>query len=162
MGGFFCLDFYNVYAYSADMRRTLLAFFLCLPLPAQVPTPELNKQLTELAKTLASVTYDSKKPITVEGRATTMVWPEGTSGIVVIETAKGERYAFSTAGVPAMAKQGFTRFALSPGTAVKVTGLLAPGNGMIGSSWIAGRADTIDKADGKRIFDRAKLPGGAN
>lgn len=143
------------------MKRTLAALLLCVPLLAQIATPELNKKLTELAKTLSSVTFDPKKPVTVEGRAATMVWPEGTSGVLVVETSKGERYAFSTAGVPAMAKQGFTRFALSPGTSVKVTGLLAPGNGMIGEGWIAGRADTIDKADGKRLFDRAKLPGGA-
>ena len=144
------------------MKHKLLSLLFCAPLLAQIPTPEVTRQLTELAKTLSSVTFDAKKPISLDGTVSTLVWPEGTNGVIVIRTSKGDQYAFSTAGVPAMAKQGFTRFALSPGASVKITGLLAPGNGMIGSGWIAGRADTIDKADGKRLFDRAKLPGGTN
>ncbi len=67
--------------------------------------------------------------------------------MVLIE-ADGRKYAFSTAKVPDMAKQGFTRFALHPGEEVTITGLLAPSNPTIGPEFTAARADVIAKSDG--------------
>ena len=143
------------------MRRIYISLLLCTSLFAQIPTPEMNRKLTELAKTLTSISFEGQKPVTVEGTVGTLVWPEGAKGVLVVKTAKGDQYAFSTARVPDMAKQGFTRFAVKPGTTLKIMGVLAPGNGRIGSDWIAARADTVDQTDGKRLFDRAKLPDGS-
>ena len=103
--------------------------------------------------------FESGLPVTLRGRVTTLVWPEGTSGMVVIEAGSGgEMYAFSTAPVPDMAKQGFTRFVLQPGAEVIVTGVLAANKAKIGPGFTAARADLITRADGSRAFDRARLP----
>lgn len=101
--------------------------------------------------------FDPASSVSIRGRVGTLVWPEGASGIVMIE-ANGKKYAFSTAKVPDMAKQGFTRFALRPGEEVIITGLLSSGNQTIGPGFTAARADMIAKADGTTVFDRAKLP----
>lgn len=125
---------------------------------AQAPTPELNRQLTSAAQLMSSMNFDPTAAISVRGRIGTLVWPEGTSGLVLIEV-DGKKYAFSTAKVPEMAKQGFTRFAMRPGEEVTITGLLAFGAPTVGPGFTAARADTIAKADGTRVFDRARLPG---
>jgi len=89
------------------------------------------------------------------------VWPERSAGMILVEAiGTSEKYAFSTAGVPAMAKQGFTRFTLKPGDEVIVTGVLANGSPKIGpgSGFYAARADLITKSDGTHVFDRTRLP----
>lgn len=141
-------------------RHLLILVFACVArtAAAQVPTPELNRQLTSAAQLMSSMNFDPNAAITVRGRVGTLVWPEGASGMVLIE-ADGKKYAFSTAKVPDMAKQGFTRFALRPGEEVMITGLLAPNSPSIGPGFTAARADVIAKSDGTRLFDRAKLPG---
>jgi len=126
---------------------------------SQVATPEMDKILTNAAQSLAAMQFDSNAPVTIRGRVSTLVWPERSSGMVLIEADQtGEKYAFSTAGIPAMAKQGFTRFALHPGEEVVVTGVLANGRAKISPGFDAARADLITKADGTRVFDRSRLP----
>jgi hypothetical protein len=104
------------------------------------------------------MTFDSGAPVTVHGRVGTLVWPQGTSGMILVEaTVGGEKYAFSTASVPGMAKQGFSRFTMKPGEEVIVTGVRAKGDSKIGPGFTAARADLITKSDGNRVFDRSKL-----
>jgi uncharacterized protein DUF6152 len=130
---------------------------------AQVQTPEVNKQLTSAAQQLSAMTFDSGSPVTVRGRVSTLVWPEGSAGMMLVEVNGGsEKYAFSTAGVPAMAKQGFSRFTMRPGEEVIVTGALAAGGLKIGPGFTAARADLITKSDGTRVFDRARLASGGS
>ena len=148
------------------MRTNLAVFILALwisalPGMAQASTPELNKQLTAASQQLSAMRFDSASPVTVRGRVATLVWPEGVSGMMVVEVNGGaEKYAFSTAGVPAMAKQGFSRLTMRPGEEVIVTGVLATGGQKIGPGFTAARADLITKSDGNRVFDRTRLPGG--
>lgn len=125
----------------------------------QVATPEMNKVLSNAAQSLGAMQFDPNASVTIRGRVSTLVWPVGSSGMVLIEADQtGDKYAFSTAGVPAMAKQGFTRFSIHPGEEVVVTGVLASGNAKIGPGFNAARADVITKADGTRAFDRSRLP----
>ena len=136
-----------------------LALALSTTVFGQVPTAELDKVLSAAAQQLAGMTFDSKASVTIRGRISTLVWPERSSGMIVVEASDGVgKYAFSTAGVPAMAKQGFTRFALHPGEEVIVTGVLAASDGKIGPGLTAARADLITKSDGSRVFDRSRLP----
>src|SRR5690242_5914500 len=89
--------------------------------------------LTNAAQSLASMSFDSGVGLTTRVRVTTMVWPERSAGMILVQAiGTSEKYAFSTAGVPAMAKQGFTRFTLKPGDEVIVTGILANGSPKIG------------------------------
>ena len=128
-----------------------------LPGFAQV-NPE-TVTLTNAAQTLAGMSFDSGVGLTIRGRVTTVVWPEGSAGMMLVEAVgTSEKYAFSTAGVPALAKQGFTRFAVKPGEEVIVTGVLANGSPKIGPGFSAARADLITRADGSRLFDRTLLP----
>jgi hypothetical protein len=137
----------------------ILALALSTTVACQIPTPELNKALTEAAKQLAAMSFDSSAPVTIRGRVSTLVWPEQTSGMILMEAGDGVgKYAFSTAGVPAMAKQGFTRFALHPGEEVIITGALTRTDAKIGPGFTAARADLITKSDGSRVFDRSRLP----
>ena len=124
---------------------------------AQVPTPEMDKLLSSAAQSLSEMQFDSNAPVTVRGHVTTLVWPVGASGMLVVKTDQGE-FAFSTAKVPQMVKQGFTRFALHPGEEVIVTGVLASGKAKIGPGLNAARADLVTKSDGNRVFDRSRLP----
>jgi hypothetical protein len=146
------------------MRQTAASLVLALsiyilPAPGQVATPEANQILSNAARSLAAMPFDQNASITVRGHVATLVWPEGSSGMMIIEASQGgEKYAFSTAGVPAMAKQGFTRFSLQPGTEVIVTGVLASGKLKIGPGFTAARANVIAKSDGTVAFDRARLP----
>jgi hypothetical protein len=139
----------------------LAIWIAALPGMAQIPTPELNKQLTNAAQQLSAMAFDSGSPVTVRGRVATLVWPEGSSGMMLVEVNGGsEKYAFSTARVPQMARQGFSRFTMQPGQEVVVTGVLAAGGQKIGPGFIAARADLITKSDNTRAFDRARLGGG--
>lgn len=146
------------------MKRIAASFVLAIPMsvvPAvsQVATPQMNQIFSGAARSLAAMQFDANAPITVRGRVATLVWPEKSSGMIIIETSQGgEKYAFATAGVPAMAKQGFTRFAIQPGQEVIVTGVLASGNAKIGPGLNAARADLITKGDGSQVFDRSRLP----
>jgi len=125
---------------------------------AQVPTPEMNKILTAAAQSLAEMTFDSAAPVTVHGRVAILVWPEGTSGMIVVEAeGSGDKYAFSTAKVPVMARQGFSRFTMQPGADVVVTGVRAKDDAKIGPGFKAARADIVTKSDGNRVFDRSRL-----
>lgn len=125
----------------------------------QVALPEMNKILSDAAQSLTAMQFDPNAPVTIRGRVSTLVWPEKSNGMALIEADQsGKRYAFSTAGVPAMAKQGFSRFSIHPGEEVVVTGFLATGNAKIGPGFDAARADLITKTDGTRLFDRSRLP----
>jgi hypothetical protein len=127
---------------------------------AQAPNPE-NIALVNAAQALASMSFDSGVGLTTRVRVTTAVWPERSAGMILAEAiGTSEKYAFSTAGVPAMARQGLTRFTLKPGDELIVTGVLANGSPRIGpgASFAAARADVITKADGTHIFDRTRLP----
>lgn len=122
-------------------------------------TPAESIALTNAAQTLSAMAFDSGRGLTVHARVASAVWPERASGMIVVEAAgTSERYAFSTAGVPAMAKQGLSRFTLKPGDEIIVTGVLANGNLKIGPGFNAARADLITRLDGTRLFDRTQLP----
>jgi hypothetical protein len=141
----------------------LAIWIAALPAMAQDPTPELNKQLTNAAQQVSAMAFDSGSPVTIRGRVATLVWPEGSSGMMLVEVNGGsEKYAFSTAGVPAMAKQGFSRFTMRPGEEIIVTGVLATGGLKIGPGFTAARADLITKSDGSRVFDRTRLISGGS
>ena len=146
------------------MKPTAASFVLAVsmsvfPAVSQVATPQVDQILSGAARSLAGMQFDGNAPITVRGRVSTLVWPEKSSGMVIIEASQsGEKFAFATAGVAAMAKQGFTRFAMQPGEEVIITGVLASGNAKIGPGFNAARADLITKSDGNRVFDRSKLP----
>jgi hypothetical protein len=150
------VDVYTVYKERSSMKRTFVLALTPLIASCQVPTPELNRELTNVAQLMTSMNFDPKEAVTIHGHVGTLVWPEGTSGMVLIE-ADGKKYAFSTAKVPDMAKQGFTRFALRPGEEVTITGFLASGSPIVGPGFTAARADVIAKADGTHVFERAKL-----
>lgn len=121
--------------------------------------PAESIALTNAAQTLSAMRFDSGSGLTIQARVTSAVWPERASGMIVVEVpGSSEKYAFSTAGVPAMAQQGFSRFTIKPGDAIIVTGVLANGNLKIGPGFNAARADLITRTDGTRLFDRAHLP----
>jgi hypothetical protein len=124
---------------------------------AQVSTPALDQQLSDEARQLSDMPFDPALPITVRGRIATLVWPRGTDAMILLEINGGhERFAFSTAKVPQLAKLGFTRSTLHPGEEIVVSGILAGGR-KIGAGFTAARADLITKADGARVFDRTQL-----
>jgi hypothetical protein len=78
-------------------------------------------------------------------------------GMLIVHPTDGtESYAFSTATTRDLAQQGFTRFSLNPGATVVVSGVRASQGQKI-DGFVAARADSIATADGRRIFDRAKL-----
>ena len=133
------------------LLASLMAAVSCV---GQNAAPE---QLTQAARQLSDMSFDSGAPVTVQGRVGTLVWPEGGNGMILVE-ANGTRYAFSTARVAQMAKIGFTRFALHPGEEIIVTGVLSSGGQKIGPGFTAARADTITKSDGNRLFERSRLP----
>lgn len=143
------------------LSSLLLAVWIAaLPVLAQSSTPELTKQFTNAAQQLSTMAFGSGSPVTIRGRISTLIWPEGSSGMMLVEVNGGtEKYAFSTARVPQMAKQGFSRFTMQPGEEVIVTGVLANGGQKIGPGFMAARADLITKSDGTRVFDRTRLPG---
>ena len=145
------------------MRSISASFVLAVsvtifPSTGQVATPQLDQNLSNAAGSLAAMPFDENSPVTIRGHVSTLVWPERCCGMILIEASQGgEKYAFSTAGVPAMAKLGFTRFALQPGAEVIVTGVLASGKAKIGPGFNAARADLITRSDGSRLFDRSRL-----
>jgi hypothetical protein len=141
------------------MKTLLTALVSAVVLLAQVQTPEKDKMLSEAARQLSGAAFDAKASVTVHGRVGTLVWPEKTMGMLLVKADDGAEYAFSTAGVPAMGKQGFTRFAMRPGEAITVTGVTTADRSKIGPGFIAARADVIKKSDGSTAFDRSKLPG---
>jgi len=137
------------------MRKLpLIALALITIACSRISTPDLNAELTAAAKELAAMPFDSNAPIMTSGHVSMLVWPEGTSGVIVVETGDGMKYAFSTAPVREMAKQGFTRTTMHPGDEVGVSGVLAPGKTVTNGALIAARADIIFKADGTRAFVR--------
>ncbi len=136
--------------------RFVLALFATNAAYSQIPTPEMNAVFTEAAGALASLNFDAKAPVSIRGRIAMLVFPARNAGMVVVDVG-GERYAFSIARVPAMAKQGFGRMTMKPGQEVIVTGVLAQGGAKVGPGATAARADTISMLDGKRVFDRANL-----
>jgi hypothetical protein len=145
---------------TKQFRLVLLICIAMIPAIAQIPTPELNKQLTNAARQLSAISFDSGSPVTVRGQIATLVWPEGGSGMILVYVnGGGEKYAFSTAKVAQLAKQGFSRFTVHPGEEVIVTGVLASGGQKIGPGFTGARADVITKSDGTRVFDRSRLAG---
>jgi hypothetical protein len=112
-----------------------------------------GEELNAAAAELGGMAFDANAPIATSGHVTAAVWPEGGVGMIVVETGDGLKYAFSTAGVPEMAKQGFTRKSMGPGEEVGVSGVLAPGK-TVGDGLMAARADVITKGDGTRVFTR--------
>jgi hypothetical protein len=109
--------------------------------------------LDAAAAELAAMTFDANTPIATSGHVSAAVWPEGGTGMIVVETGDGLKYAFSTASVPVLSKQGFTRQSMGPGEEVGVSGVLAPGKTVAGGL-TAARADVITKGDGTRVFQR--------
>src|SRR5215467_1461442 len=115
--------------------------------------PAESIALTNAAQTLSAMAFDSGRGLTVHARVASVVWPERAAGMIVVEAAgTSEKYAFSTAGVPAMAKQGLSRFTLKPGEEIIVSGVLANGDLKIGPGFNAARADLITRIDGTRLF----------
>ena len=122
-------------------------------------TPAESLALTSAAQTLSAMAFDSGRGVTLRARVASTVWPERAAGMIVVFVGgTSEKYAFSTAGVPAMAKQGLSRFTLKPGEEIIVSGVLANGNLKIGPGFNAARADLITRIDGTRLFDRTQLP----
>jgi hypothetical protein len=119
-------------------------------------------QLKELspadATALAAMPVDPGARVTVRGRVSTLLFAApGTMGMMVVHEEGGtQRFAFSTAPTRDLAKQGFTRFSLSPGQEVVVTGMLVQDGGKI-AGYTAARADLVVLADGKTVFDRGAL-----
>jgi hypothetical protein len=157
---YFSVDIYKVDIYDVDMKTKLLSTLVMAAalVSAQLSRPDNDKMLSEAARQLSAANFDAKSPVTVHGTVGTLVWPEGSAGMILVKTDDGQEYAFSTAGVPAMAKQGFTRFGMHPGESITVTGVTTANRSKIGPGFIAARADIIKKSDGSTAFDRAKLP----
>jgi hypothetical protein len=140
------------------MWKAFISCVLAISMSALTGCAVQTQILTAAAKSLAEMTFDPGAPVTIHGTVGTLVWPEGTSGMLVVEAAgSGEKYAFSTAGVPAMARQGFSRFTMKPGEDVIVTGVRAKGDSKIGPGFRAARADMVTTSNGNLIFDRSKL-----
>ena len=127
--------------------------FLALLLTGCSGIPAPNAELTAAAAELAAMQFEPSALISTSGHVSTAVWPESGPGMLVVETGAGLKYAFSTAAVPDMAKQGFTQRSMGPGEEVGVSGLLAPGK-TVGSGLAAARADSITRGDGTRVFTR--------
>ena len=106
------------------------------------------------AAELASMTFSSDAPVSVHGRVTTLFFaPPGSAGAIVVHTVDGtQKYAFSTAATPDLAKQGFSRFTLHPGEEITVTGVLASGGGKV-KDLTAARADRITSGE-RTLFKR--------
>ena len=138
---------------TKSFARSACILGLAATLSAQIPTPELNAMFTKATGELASLHFDAKAPVSIRGRIATLVFPEGSSAMLVVNSGS-DSYAFSTVGVPALAKQGFTRFTVKPGQEVIVTGVLAEGGAKIGPGAIAARADQVNKIDGSLLFKR--------
>lgn len=133
--------------------RTLSVLALLLTGCSNVPTPQTDAELTAAAAELVALPFDAGSPIATSGHVTAAVWPESGVGMILVQTGDGLKYAFSTAPVPVLAKQGFTRRSLGPGEEVGVSGVLAPGK-TVANGHIAARADSITKGDGTRLFQR--------
>ena len=143
---------------KTQVAGTVLAIAIGIVSAFAQGNPE-SLALTNAAQTLSAMPFDSGSGLTVRARVASAVWPERAAGMIVVEVAgTSEKYAFSTAGVPAMAKQGLSRFTLKPGDEIIVTGVLANGNLKIGPGFNAARADLITRIDGTRLFDRTQLP----
>lgn len=157
---YFPVDIYKVDVYYVDMKAKLLSSLVLAAalVSAQVSRPDNDKMLSEAAHQLSTANFDAKSPVTIHGTVHTLVWPEKTMGMLLVKADDGQEYAFSTAGVPAMAKQGFSRFSAHPGESITVTGVTTANRSKIGPGFIAARADIIKKSDGSTAFDRAKLP----
>ena len=145
------------------MKTQIAGIFLAIVIGsvcsfAQDTRPE-SVALTNAAQTLSAMPFNSGRGLTVRAIVASAVWPERAAGMIVVEVpGSSEKYAFSTAGVPAMAKQGLSRFTLKPGDEIIVTGVRANGDLKIGPGFAAARADLIMRGDGTRLFDRAQLP----
>jgi hypothetical protein len=152
------------------MNRKLAGFALALSIAAMLGLAPVRaqdqkqkgqgKQLpSSVAMQLAALSFDGGAPVTIRGRVTTLFFgtpgPAGMMGVDAIESS--DKYVFSTAQTKDMAKQGFSRYTLSPGEEVLVTGVLAK-DGQRFAGFIAARADIVMTTNGRRIFDRATLP----
>src|SRR4051812_36461759 len=132
------LDPLSKVVYIVDMLKPLLfSLTLASASYAQIATPEMTAMFTKAAGELGSAHFDAAAPISIRGRIATLVFPEGAAGMMLVESPSGERYAFTVAGVPAMAKQGFSRFTVKPGMEVIVTGVLAEKAQKIGPGYSA-------------------------
>jgi hypothetical protein len=116
-------------------------------------------QLKELgpadAAELAGMSFDPGAKVTVRGRVTTLFFGEpGATGMMIVHTAdEAQQYAFSTSSTKELAGQGFSRFSVGPGEEVMVTGVTTR-DGKKLRGFTAARADSISKADGKKLYDR--------
>ena len=136
-----------------------LGLAITLAACAQVATPELNKLLSDASKELGAMPFDSNSSVTLHGHVTTAVWPVGAAGMIVVQAeGTGEKFAFSTARVPDLAKQGFSRFSVKPGAQVVVSGVMTKDKATIGPGFTAARADVIADSTGAHIFERSRLP----
>lgn len=146
---------------SHRFAALMLAAFITI-LPGACQNPNEQAAISAAADQLAALPFDSAAVVTVRGRIAMALWPEGKPGMILVNEIGGSRkFAFLTAGVPAMAKQGLTRFTAGPGKEILITGVLASGDQKIGPEGAAAaRADTITMPDGSRVFDRALLTSG--
>jgi hypothetical protein len=116
-------------------------------------------QLKELGKAdaaeLAETPFDPGAKLIVRGRVTTLFFSEpGSTGMMIVHTDDGSQsYAFSTSSTKELARQGFSRFSIGPGEEIVVTGVTAR-DGKKLRGFTAARADTILKADGKKLYER--------
>ena len=109
----------------------------------------------EASEKLAAMTF-GQTPITVRGRITMAHFAvPGSTGMITVQT-DSDRYVFLTARTRDLAKQGFSRFSVSPGQELIVTGVAAKGGERM-ENFIAARADAIAAVDGKTLFNRADL-----
>src|SRR5262249_16424550 len=102
---------------------------------------------------LAAMAFDQGS-VTVRGRITMASFPvPGSSGMIIVQSDTG-KYVFLTAPTRDLAKQGLSRFSVSPGQELKVTGTRAKDKL---DDFILPRGDAIATPDGKTLFNRADL-----
>src|SRR5439155_17096330 len=100
------------------------------------------KQLApEASQRLAAMTFEST-PVTVRGRITMALFAvPGSTGMITVQS-NTEKYVFLTAPTRDLAKQGFSRFSVTAGQELIVSGTAAKGGERL-ENFIAARADLI-------------------
>ena len=94
--------------------------------------------------------YDDKKPITIEGKVSEMLWANPKDWIYLDVTGadgKVEKWSFETGGANALFRRGWRKDDLPAGTELKIDGWQARN----GSKTVNARSITFKK-DGRRLF----------
>jgi tetratricopeptide (TPR) repeat protein len=145
-------------------------------LPAEQRTAEREKQLRAMKERLdelknriaassgaggglfASMSFDSASPVTVKGTVSRVEWFNPQASVSVdSQDGIGKRYTFATAAPNELVRQGSGRDSLKLGDEVTITGLLAIGGQTMPDGSIAASANTVTRADGLKVFDRAAI-----